>query len=87
MTSSPAPAQPRVRVIALGDEMLAGAGDQRAMGWFTRALAQHNGSGDLVDSYTPAKQPRSSHGDGKPTSLACSTLTTRAKATTRSTAS
>ncbi|MCT2025222.1 GDSL-type esterase/lipase family protein [Dermabacter hominis] len=54
MTSSPAPAQPRVRVIALGDEMLAGAGDQRAMGWFTRALAQHNGSGDLVDSYTAA---------------------------------
>ncbi len=54
MTSSPAPAQPRVRVIALGDEMLAGAGDQRAMGWFSRALAQHNGGGNLVDPYIAA---------------------------------
>lgn len=48
------PEQPRVRVIALGDEVLAGAGDAKAMGWLGRAVAKHNDGADAVDLYRAA---------------------------------
>ena len=39
------------RVIALGDEYLAGAGDSKALGWLGRAVAQHNQGEDLTETY------------------------------------
>ncbi len=47
-------ARPRVRVIAIGDEVLAGAGDAKAMGWLGRAVAKHNDGADAVDVYRAA---------------------------------
>lgn len=49
-TSTP----PRVRIIALGDHVLAGAGDAKAMGWLARAVASHNDGADTVDVYRAA---------------------------------
>lgn len=45
MTASvPSPAPGRIRLIALGDELLAGVGDARALGWLGRAVAHQQGS-------------------------------------------
>ncbi len=58
MTQSPAdqPAgTPRVRLVALGDDMLAGVGDAKALGWLGRALARHNDGQARVDAFTAAR--------------------------------
>lgn len=47
-------ARPRVRVIALGDEVLAGSGDAKAMGWLGRAVAKHNDGADSADLFHAA---------------------------------
>ena len=53
-TTPASPTVARVRLVALGDELLAGAGDPKAMGWLSRALARHNDGADLVDVYSSA---------------------------------
>ncbi|MEX5300454.1 lysophospholipase, partial [Kocuria sp. CPCC 205292] len=32
--------QRRIRIVAVGDELLAGEGDPRALGWFGRVMAR-----------------------------------------------
>lgn len=44
----------RVRLVALGDELLAGAGDAKALGWLGRAVARHNDGQARVDVFTAA---------------------------------
>lgn len=43
LESVPAPTPGRIRLIALGDELLAGVGDARALGWLGRAVARQQG--------------------------------------------
>lgn len=45
---------PRVRLIALGDELLAGEGDPRALGWLGRAVAKVQGPTAPVALYAAA---------------------------------
>lgn len=45
---------PRIRIIALGDELLAGVGDARALGWLGRAVASEQGAECRIDVFTSA---------------------------------
>ncbi|MGY5764923.1 GDSL-type esterase/lipase family protein [Brachybacterium sp. DNPG3] len=45
---------PRIRIIALGDELLAGVGDARAMGWIGRAVASEQGARSPVELFVSA---------------------------------
>ncbi|MCS6710938.1 lysophospholipase [Brachybacterium sp. EF45031] len=54
-TESSTPAgPPRIRLIALGDELLAGVGDARALGWLGRAVASEQGPDARIDLFTSA---------------------------------
>ena len=53
-TSNTSAPQPRIRVIALGDELLAGVGDARALGWLGRAVASEQGADSRVDVFPSA---------------------------------
>mgnify|MGYP000928192552 FL=1 len=44
----------RIRIIALGDELLAGVGDARALGWLGRAVASEQGADSRIDVFTAA---------------------------------
>lgn len=52
----PAPQDPqaRIRIIALGDHLLAGVGDARALGWLGRAVASEQGTHCRIDMFTAA---------------------------------
>ncbi|WP_114855357.1 GDSL-type esterase/lipase family protein [Brachybacterium sp. YJGR34] len=53
--TSPAPnPDSRIRIIALGDELLAGVGDARALGWLGRAVASEQGAASRIDVFTAA---------------------------------
>ena len=52
--TAPAASQPRIRLIALGDELMAGAGDARCLGWLGRAVASAQGSRSDIDLYNAA---------------------------------
>lgn len=41
----------QIRIIALGEQILAGVGDPRAMGWLGRVLARTDLSGTLIEAY------------------------------------
>ncbi|MFC0582555.1 GDSL-type esterase/lipase family protein [Micrococcoides hystricis] len=41
----------QIRIIALGEQILAGVGDPRAMGWLGRVLAKTDPSGTLIEAY------------------------------------
>lgn len=43
--------RPRIRVLALGDEFLAGVGDARALGWLGRAVASEQGTDAPIEVY------------------------------------
>lgn len=43
-----------LRLVAIGDELLAGHGDQRALGWFGRVLAKTPGESLRLDPYVLA---------------------------------
>ncbi len=45
---------PRIRLIALGDELLAGIGDARALGWFGRAVARVQGPDARIEMFPVA---------------------------------
>lgn len=45
---------PRIRLIALGDELLAGIGDARALGWFGRAVARVQGPDARIEAFPVA---------------------------------
>lgn len=51
-----AAAAPRTRIIALGDELLAGIGDARCLGWIGRAVASEQGPVASLDLF-PAALP------------------------------
>ena len=51
---SSAPYAPQVRVIALGDEVLAGEGDPRTLGWIGRAIAKAQGPHARISLYSAA---------------------------------
>ncbi|GAA1491554.1 GDSL-type esterase/lipase family protein [Brachybacterium sacelli] len=53
-TSSAPDPSPRIRIIALGDELLAGIGDARALGWLGRAVASEQGAASRVDVFASA---------------------------------
>src|SRR5699024_5501476 len=53
MTPAPSP-QSRIRIIALGDELLAGVGDARALGWLGRAVAREQGAANRIDVFAAA---------------------------------
>lgn len=53
-TASAPTATVRVRLIGLGDELLAGAGDPRCLGWIGRAIASAQGSRSRADLFTAA---------------------------------
>lgn len=55
-STSPVPphAAGRVRIIALGDELLAGVGDARALGWLGRAVARAQDPSARIDVFTAA---------------------------------
>lgn len=53
MTPASDPAS-RIRIIALGDELLAGVGDARALGWLGRAVASEQGAESRIDVFTAA---------------------------------
>ncbi|MGO1227753.1 MAG: GDSL-type esterase/lipase family protein [Brachybacterium sp.] len=59
MTLAPHP-EPRIRIIALGDELLAGVGDARALGWLGRAVASEQGADSRIDVFTAALPAQSS---------------------------
>lgn len=40
-----------IRLVAVGDELLAGHGDPRALGWFGRVLARTSGPETLIEPY------------------------------------
>lgn len=61
-TPSDAHQDTRIRIIALGDELLAGAGDARALGWLGRAVANEQGADSRVDLYTSALPQETSAG-------------------------
>ncbi|MFD5278889.1 GDSL-type esterase/lipase family protein [Pseudarthrobacter sp. NPDC058362] len=44
----------KLRIAAVGDELLAGMGDPRALGWFGRVLARTPQDGTAVESYALA---------------------------------
>lgn len=44
----------RIRIIALGDELLAGVGDARALGWLGRAVASEQGAQSRIDVFAAA---------------------------------
>ena len=44
----------RIRIIALGDELLAGVGDARALGWLGRAVASEQGADCRIDVFSAA---------------------------------
>jgi acyl-CoA thioesterase I len=44
----------RIRIIALGDELLAGIGDARALGWLGRAVASEQGAAHRIDVFESA---------------------------------
>ncbi|MFC0673442.1 GDSL-type esterase/lipase family protein [Brachybacterium hainanense] len=48
------PGTARIRVIALGDELLAGAGDARALGWLGRAVASEQDPAARIELFTAA---------------------------------
>lgn len=50
----------RIRIIALGDELLAGVGDARALGWLGRAVASEQGADSRIDVFTAALPAQSS---------------------------
>src|SRR5699024_7600790 len=52
-TPAPSP-QSRIRVIAPGDELLAGVGDGRALGWLGRAVASEQGATNRIAVFTAA---------------------------------
>lgn len=53
--SVPAAAAPgRTRLIALGDELLAGVGDARTLGWIGRAVSREQGPGAPIELFTSA---------------------------------
>ncbi|WP_026535991.1 GDSL-type esterase/lipase family protein [Arthrobacter sp. H14] len=43
--------QRRIRIAAVGDELLAGSGDQRALGWFGRVLARTTDDAASVEAF------------------------------------
>ena len=43
--------QRTIRFAAIGDELLAGHGDPRALGWYGRVLARSSGDGTRIESY------------------------------------
>lgn len=53
MTPAPTP-EARLRIIALGDELLAGVGDARALGWLGRAVASEQGAESRIDVFSAA---------------------------------
>lgn len=53
---------PRIRIIALGDELLAGAGDARTLGWLGRAVASEQGADCRIDLLTSALPQETSAG-------------------------
>ncbi|ATG54522.1 lysophospholipase [Brachybacterium ginsengisoli] len=53
MTPASSP-EPRIRIIALGDELLAGVGDARALGWLGRAVASEQGASSRIDVFSAA---------------------------------
>ncbi|WP_246956428.1 GDSL-type esterase/lipase family protein [Brachybacterium sp. Marseille-Q7125] len=53
-TSSTPAQESRIRVIALGDELLAGVGDARALGWLGRAVASEQGTSSRIDVFSAA---------------------------------
>lgn len=56
-TVTPPPAQDpqsRIRIIALGDQLLAGVGDARALGWLGRAVASEQGAHCRIDVFSAA---------------------------------
>ncbi|AXK45416.1 GDSL-type esterase/lipase family protein [Brachybacterium saurashtrense] len=53
MTPAPTP-ESRIRIIALGDELLAGVGDARALGWLGRAVASEQGADSRIDVFAAA---------------------------------
>lgn len=59
MTPAPHP-KSRIRIIALGDELLAGVGDARALGWLGRAVASEQGADSRIDVFTAALPAQSS---------------------------
>ncbi|THJ66160.1 lysophospholipase [Arthrobacter echini] len=44
----------RIRLTAVGDELLAGLGDPRALGWFGRVLARTRADSAVVEAYSLA---------------------------------
>ena len=44
----------RIRIIALGDDLLAGVGDARALGWLGRAVASEQGAECRIDVFSAA---------------------------------
>jgi acyl-CoA thioesterase-1 len=53
--AAPAPASDRpIRLVALGEELLAGVGDARALGWLGRAVAKEQGARPRVELYSSA---------------------------------
>lgn len=61
-TQNPTTLAPRTRIIALGDELLAGAGDARCLGWLGRAVASEQDGRSTIDIYTAAL-PRETSAD------------------------
>ncbi|MGO1286282.1 MAG: GDSL-type esterase/lipase family protein [Brachybacterium sp.] len=61
MTPAPDP-DSRIRIIALGDELLAGVGDARALGWLGRAVASEQGAESRIDVF-PAALPGETSAD------------------------
>jgi acyl-CoA thioesterase I len=53
ITPAPNP-DSRIRIIALGDELLAGVGDARALGWLGRAVASEQGADSRLDVFSAA---------------------------------
>lgn len=43
--------QRRIRIAAVGDELLAGVGDQRALGWFGRVIARTSNDTAAVEAF------------------------------------
>lgn len=50
----PTASGPRIRLIALGDELLAGAGDARTLGWLGRAVASEQGGTAPIELFSVA---------------------------------
>lgn len=61
-TSSDRVPDSRIRIIALGDELLAGIGDARALGWLGRAVASEQGAANRIDVFASALPGESSAG-------------------------